>query len=533
MINPLTSTLAGAVLLAAIPRVLRPPIGPVRARALLERRLAQRETSFVSMIRREVYERPSNPYRALLRAAGCELGDVEALVRQRGLEAALSVLFSWGVYLTVDEFKGRRPVVRGATSIEIQPADLRNRGAAQHIPLQSGGSRGTRTALWLDSRFVRERAGNVGLVFASRGNPDWESGLWLVPGGAAIVHMLEFTAFGTPQRRWFSQLDPATTGLSAHYRWGERLVRAGALVVGAGLPLLQYVPLDDPLPIVRWMVAALRAGRRANLWTYASSAVRLCQAATEAGLDLRGAQFSVGGEPFTEARRATIRGVGAEAYPQYGISECGEVGFGCLAPRDLDEIHVLHDLHALIQAGADGPARGLPHDALLISSLHPRAPFVLLNVSMGDRGTLGERACGCPMAQLGWTTHVRALRSDEKLTAAGMTFHDTDVIRVLERTLPDRFGGGPTDYQLVEEEDAAGRACLRLLVHPRVPRFDASAIADTFLTAVGAGPGGGSRMASVWREARLLAVERRPPIAAISGKLLHLHVSKGAPRAGT
>ena len=312
---------------------------------MLERRFAERETNFVSMIRREVYGRPSNPYHNLLRAAGCEVGDVEALVRQRGLEAALTVLFSHGVYLAVDEFKGRRPVVRGATTIEIRPADLRNHGAAQHIPLQSGGSRGT--------------------------------------------------------------------------RWGERLVRAGALAVGAALPRLQYVPLDDPLPIVHWMVAALRAGRHANLWTYASSAVRLCQAATEAGLDLRGAQFSVGEEPFTEARRATIRGVGAEEYRQYGIAECGEVGFGCLAPSGLDEIHVLHDLHALTQAGADGPARGQPPDALLISSLHPRAAFVLLNVSMGDRGTLGERACGCPMAKLGWTTHIRALRSGEKLTAAG------------------------------------------------------------------------------------------------------------------
>jgi hypothetical protein len=35
MINPLPSALADASLLAAIPRVLRPPIGPARARALL------------------------------------------------------------------------------------------------------------------------------------------------------------------------------------------------------------------------------------------------------------------------------------------------------------------------------------------------------------------------------------------------------------------------------------------------------------------------------------------------------------------
>jgi hypothetical protein len=525
----LDSTLSGIRLLGVIPRLLRPRIGPARARAALAQRLAARETSFLRLVRRGVYEQVSSPYRTLLRAAGCELGDIEALVRERGVEAALALLFRHGVYLTADEFKGRRPVVRGGTTLAVRPADLHNPDAAQHVPIQSSGSGGARTGVWLDSRFLRERAANVGLIFASRGAAAWEYGIWLVPGTNVIVHILEFSAFGTPQRRWFSQIDPASSALPARYRWGERLVRAAALAAGTRLPRLRHVPLDDPLPIARWMVGALRAGRRPNLWTYASSAVRLCQAAADAGLDLQGAQFSVGGEPFTEARRATIRGVGAEAYPQYGISECGEVGFGCLAPREIDDIHVLHDLHALIQPAADGPPRGLPPDALLISSVRPTAPFVLLNVSMGDRGVLGERGCGCPMAQLGWTTHVHSLRSDEKLTAAGMTFHDADVIRVLEETLVGRFGGGPTDYQLLEEEDAAGRPRIRLLVHPRVPRFDPGAIADTFLAGIGAGPGGEGRMALFWREARLLVVERRPPVTAASGKLLHLHSSKAAP----
>ncbi len=518
MIGTLPAALAALRLLGAIPRVLKPSIGPTRARDALARRLVERDRSFLSLVHREIYGRTASPYRALLRAVGCEMGDVERLVQARGLEGALAVLFRQGIYLTVDEFKGRRPLVRGRTTIDVRPSDLRNRGAARHIPLQSGGSRGTRTALWLDRGFVRERAGNVGLIFASRGNPDWESGLWLVPGGAALVHMLEFEAFGTPHSRWFSQLDPASAELSDRYRWGERLVRAAAWAAGAPLPRLRYVPLDDPLPIARWMADALRKGRRANLWTYASSAVRLCQAAAAAGLSLEGAQFAVGGEPFTEARRATIHAVGAQAYPQYGIAECGEVAFGCLAPRALDEMHVLRDLHALIQAGEDGRAVGLPADALLISSLRPTAPFALLNVSMGDRGALGERSCGCPMADLGWTTHVRSLRSDEKLTAAGMTFHDTDVIRVLEEALPARFGGGPTDYQLIEEEDRTGRPHLRLLVHPRVPRFDAAAIAETFLAGMASGPDGGSRMAGIWRGAGLLTVERRPPVPAALGK---------------
>lgn len=530
--DSLDVAVAGIRLLDAIPRLLRPPIGPAAARAAIAKRLATRAASFLHLVRRGVYEQDSSPYRALLRAAGCELGDLEALVRDDGVEAALAVLFRHGVYLTVDEFKGRRPVVRGGTTLTVQPADLSNSEAARHVPVQSGGSRGARTGLWLDCRFIRERADNIGLFFSSQGAADWEYGIWMVPGTNVIVHILEFSANGTPQRYWFSQLDPASPTVSARYRWGERLVRAGAQVAGVGLPPLRHVPLDDPLPIVRWMSGALRAGRRPNLFTYASSAVRLCLSAADAGLDLQGAQFCVGGEPFTEARRATIRRFGAEAIPRYGISECGEVAFGCLAPREIDDMHVLSDLHALIQPEGDGPPRGLPPDALLISSLRPRAPFVLLNVSMGDRGVLGERGCGCPMEPLGWATHLHSLRSDEKLTAAGMTFHDADVIRVLEETLVHRFGGGPTDYQLLEEEDAAGRPRIRLLVHPRVPRFDSDAIADTFLAGIGAGPGGEGRMALLWREARVLVVERRPPVTSASGKLLHLHSSRTSPQAG-
>jgi hypothetical protein len=37
-------------------------------------------------------------------------------------------------------------------------------------------------------------------------------------------------------------------------------------------------------------------------------------------------------------------------------------------------------------------------------------------------------------------------------------------------------------------------------------------------------------MSEVWRAERLLTVERRPPVATVSGKVLHLHrLGPGAP----
>src|SRR5262249_31532466 len=153
-------------------------------------------------------------------------------------------------------------------------------------------------------------------------------------------------------------------------------------------------------------------------------------------------------------------------------------------------VHVMRDLFALIQPGADAEQDGvLPPRALLITSLHPNPLLTLLNVSLGDEATLLDRDCGCPLHGLGWTTHLHTIRSYEKLTGGGMTFLGAEVIAVLEEALPARFGGGPTDYQLVEDETPTGELCIRLLVHPRLGPLDAEEVREAFLEAIGHGSG--------------------------------------------
>src|SRR5262249_44513834 len=149
---------------------------------------------------------------------------------------------------------------------------------------------------------------------------------------------------------------------------------------------------------------------------------------------------------------------GLHAVAEYGSAECGgSISHGCLAPEAPDGGHLFDDLHALIPAAAPDDSDERAGRAILVTSLRPTAPPILLNVSMGDRAVLTRRRCGCPLEALGWRTHLHTIRSFEKLTAGGMTFLDTDVIRVLEEVLPARFGGGPTDYQLVEEDGADGQ----------------------------------------------------------------------------
>ncbi len=451
-------------------------------------------------------------------------------MRVEGLEAALGTLFRQGVFLTVAELKARRPVSRGGLRFTVNPDDLRNPTSAYHIPGHTGGSRGPSIALAIDLSFVRDVAADLVASLAARGAAGWHIAYWDVPGGS-IRPLLVCAKAGHVPRRWFSLVDPAGRGMHARYRWSAEALRWGGRLAGVRLPPPEHVPISDPIPVARWMREVLAAGQTPLLLTYSSPAVRLAEASRGAGLDLRGAHFLLYGEPVTAARLAAIRQTGAVATPLYIAMETWRLGEGCLAPEAADDVHFLSDLHALIQAGSHGARFGLPAPALLVTSLRMTAPLVLLNVALGDQAVVVDRRCGCPLEPLGWTRHLHTIRSYEKLTASGMTFLDADVIRVLEEVLPARFGGVPTDYQLVEEEAAGGLARVRLLVRPEVGPVDPDAVAMAFLDAISAGAGAERIMGQVWRDAQVLRVERRAPLATASGKILHLHVGPASPDA--
>jgi hypothetical protein len=176
-------------------------------------------------------------------------------------------------------------------------------------------------------------------------------------------------------------------------------------------------------------------------------------------------------------------------------------------------------------ADGDGPAAS----ALYLTSLLPTARVILLNTALGDRAELSDRDCGCPLQDVGWRTHISHIRSYQKVTAGGMTFLDSDIMRVLEEELPARFGGGAADYQLVEDEDESGAARLTLLVHPIVGPLDDDAVAETFLQGISGGEGAEREMGLAWREARLLHVARQPPRTGATGKILHFHQERRPP----
>jgi hypothetical protein len=516
-----------------LPGVLGRRVTPPEAVAMLRRRLADRESSFLALAHRAIYGNPASPYRQMLQIAGCEMGDLDRLVRLDGLENALRTLFERGVYLTVDELKGRKPAVRGSTTIPVNPSLLRDPASGTHFLTQTGGSRGAPTGLRIDLRSMHDKALLQSAVLAGRHGLGWTHALWGVPGGWSIDHLSQYAIMGVPPKRWFTQVDLNTPGLHSRYRWSLRLMRLAGLAAGVRLPGPEFVPISDPLPVARWMAETVRRGQTPHLITFPSPAVRLCQAAYDAGIDLRGAMITLQSEAVTPARVAVINRAGAKVFSSYGSAECGPIATACLNPETSDEVHFYSDVFGLVQVRDEEARPGLPADAMLFTSLRPSPRLLLLNVSMGDRADISNRSCGCAIGELGWSTHLLTIRSFEKLNAEGMTFLDADVVRVLEEVMPAKFGGGPNAYQLVEDESVDGLPHIRLVVDPAVGELDEEAVKRSFLDAVGGGTAADRVYATLWEQGKILHVERRVPYLTGRGKVLHSHRAREAQPAAT
>ena len=103
---------------------------------------------------------------------------------------------------------------------------------------------------------------------------------------------------------------------------------------------------------------------------------------------------------------------------------------------------------------------------------------------------------------------IRDIYSYGKLTGQGITLMGGDIVRILESALPQRFGGGPGDYQLVEY-DGARQAQLELRISPRAGAGPPAAVRDFLLREI-RGCYGGALASRVWTHSGgLEAVDRR------------------------
>jgi hypothetical protein len=504
---------------------LRTPLSADEARRQVEERLRQREESFLGVVEAGVFAQPTSPYRPLLEAAGVEFGDVARMVRLEGLEAALGRLYDAGVYVTLEEYKGRRPIERLGLSLSVGPEDFLNPLRAPTFILHDVGSSGVRRGGPLDLVHVTTMAAYQALVFETFDLSRRPYALWfpLPPGRAGLIDALRVSKLGKQIERWFSQTPLEATRETIKPFLLTRTTIAVSRSAGRPLPRPEHVSLADAGRVARWLAEKVHEGVPAQLSTYPSSAARACAAAGDAGLDLSGTTFRVGGEPYTRAKADALERTGSHAISYYGAVETGSIGVACREAGELDDVHLLTDKLGIIQRERDVAGGAARVGALVFTTLLATSPRLLLNMESDDYGVVSDRECGCPLGRLGLTRHLHGIRSYDKLTSGGMTFVGSDVMALLDHALPARFGGAPTDYQLVEEEEA-GVPRVSIVVSPRVGELDESALITTVLDALASGPAYKQMMASVWQSGDTLKVVRREPHATAHAKILPLHL---------
>ena len=521
----------GAARLArTLPAFLCARITAPEAEAEIEGGIRDREKCFLESARDWIYGHSSSPYLKLLRHAGCELGDLRAEVRSRGLEATLENLARAGVYLTDDELKGKKEVVRGACSFRVYPADLELPNASAGFAIESSGTsnRPVRSQIRLDCLAARTY---ITAIFFSAHD------LWsashafydaILPGGGGVNNLLIYAKLGIRTDRWFARKIPADSRLSACYHYLTTwLIVLNGKFAGPGFPSPRFIDISDVGRIVRWAAERRRAAQRCCITTAASNAARIARAAWDMGESLAGAKFIVSGEPFTDAKRALIERAGASATSRYAFGGGVMVGYGCGAPAANDDVHVDETRLALINHPV--PLRhAIPEiHPLLLTTLYPSAGArFLLNAANGDYAELGRKSCGCALEKSGLTLHLRHIRSYEKFTSEGMNYFYGDLYEFLERTLPAEFGGAAGDYQLVEEEDETGQTRLTLMVHPMVGAVDETGLLVRLQRRLADGSPGNRFQAEMWRAAGTCRIRREAPRASPRGKILPLQIGR-------
>jgi hypothetical protein len=521
--------LRGTLTLAATLRqFLSVPTTVQSAEQELQQALESREARFLDLVRARVYERPASPYLKLLQRAGCEFADLQAAVRRGGLEPALERLAAEGVYLTAREAKGKDEVKRGALSFRVDPNDLMNTELIPSYVSQSSGTSNRPLLSPSSLDLVAQSAAGRSIFFAAHGLYDYSHAIYeaTLPSGGGIRSLLQHAKMGVPTDRWFARKAPTNTGLGKWYHdLTTRLIVSIGRRYASGLPRPEYLDIEEIPRIVSWALEKKREGKACCITTAASNAVRIARAALEIGVALDGTKFIAGGEPLTEAKREIIARAGAAAIPSYGFEDLGlMVGYGCGRPAYTDEMHVSRHMLAMIEHARPVAQDSVDIRPLLFTAINPLTVRFFLNVENGDYATLATRDCGCALEKVGFKLHLHRIRSYEKLTSEGMNYFYRDLFELFEKTLPSEFGGGPGDYQLVEEEDHTGLTRLTLVVHPEVGGVDEDRLLARLKELLAEGPQGNRFTIELWQKAGTFRVQRRIPYSSRRGKVVPVHI---------
>lgn len=496
-----------------------------QAQQIVRERVANREKNFLAIAERFIYKNPRSPYLPLLEMAHCQLGDLRALVQEKGLENALAVLREEGVYFTFEEFKGRAPIVRQGKTLAIEPKDFDNPAVRGELRSETGGSTGKPTAIVQDMAQNIARAPHALITLAAYQVMDAPYLIWrgILPDAGTFEALLRRAYFKQTTHRWFSNIGLRDSNHWLKYGLATYYMLFWARLYRAPIPFPEYVSTENAAVIARVVAQTRDEYGECVLSTQVSRALRVCLAAKELGIRLDRVTVTAGGEPATPTKVRAIQDSGARLFSNYSLREAGTLGNACAAASEPGDIHFFQDAHALITHPHHIQDFDITVPAFHLTTLLDTAPKILLNLQMDDYGDVEQRACGCELEAYGFTTHLRNIRSYRKLTGEGVTLIGSEMVNILENVLPARFGGSPLDYQWQELEDEQGLTRLYLVIHPRLEIQNEQAVLETVHQALAQHPSTDSARA-VWEQTKTLRIKRGEPIWTVHGKLLPLHL---------
>jgi hypothetical protein len=503
-----------------LPGWLRDPVDLQGARGRVRNALERREANFLSSAERLIYRHRRSPYLKVLDHAGCSVGDLRQLVRDEGVEGALRSLSGHGVYVTVDEMKGRRPITRGSLTFEPRGSDFDNPVSPLHLLSYTGGSGGRPSRVRRSLSLLSELTDLDLLMAAAHGH---EGAIPAVCLANPIDRLIRHLRVGAEESYWLSPTRPLPWQVRVFGAYISMLARLSS----KRLAKPEFIEIDRADLLCSWLIDHLGGSRRVLCVTTPSSAVRASVAATDTGRSLRGVTFMLRGEAVTPARRKEIESAGASLVTLYGAAEAVTMSISCPRGGHADEGHVMTHRFALTSAGRSVFDGGPEVSALRVTTLTDSAPKICFNTDLGDCGDIssGPSDC-CELGALGLTTRLSNVRSFEKLTGEGMTVIGANFIRLLEHGLPAAFGGSSVDYQLVERQSEAALTELVLRVHPRIGPVDGQRVREALLGELERGDLVDRHVAHVWRRLETVRVVRESPVATPAGKVLPFRIER-------
>jgi hypothetical protein len=499
---------------------------------ILRQRVDNREENFLGLIEKGIFGFIKSPYLRLLSTRKIGFDDIKRWVEKDGMESALRTLRDEGIFFNVDEFKGKSEVSRNGIKFRVTEKDFDNPFLRAAYEVRSGATRSAGTRIRIDFDYLVQRSYYDAFILNVHDSLNSPIANWfpVFPGAPGINSSLRFARIGNPPKKWFTQVEKDHLKVNWEKRWGTNYIIYMSRLLGVPLAKPEFVDLNNAFKVAKWASEVLESNQNCVVYTFASSAVRVCMAARENNLNIRGTRFFVTGEPLTSQKKKEIEAMGARAVPIYGISEAGVIAAGCgQNSGQSDHCHTYKDTIAIIDRKRIVPNCETEVESLLFSTILYESPKILLNVEMGDYGLLEQRSCSCDYGALGFDIHISNIRSFEKLTGEGVTFVDTDFIKILEEILPARFGGESTDYQLLEEEEN-GLTYLNLLISPRVGDIEEKAVVETFVKCLKSAEDSPESWAQsgseMWAQAGTLRVKRQNPIPTKRAKILPFHIVK-------